>query len=137
MKPIPKELRAYFPKAPNRKRPWWNCNEIPMISRVGTQWLRPFDGRATDGSSMRKPAEIDADNPLPPPPILVGQVWALVYPGNCLRVGQVQAVQYDDEDVLVTLTLNTEDVPGCWLLQDGFLLSCPFGYAPWSGPEVL
>lgn len=134
MKPIPEALEVYFPTKVHPDRPWWLYRwRDEGVATVFT-FERP-DGYGTDALSDRE--KIDRAHPMQPPPILVGQVWALVYPGNCLRVGQVQAVEYDDGEVLATLTLHTEDVPGYWLRRDGYLLTCPFGYAPWSGPEVL
>ena len=131
MKPIPKELRGYFPGVLHADRPWWQFNGLyePLTRRDGREaWFQ------------REQDKIDAAIPLPPPRVLVGQVWA--HPHG------------HDSGVMVTATIifvvaplpadrcsigfsNGEYLSVPDLLRDGFLLSCPFGYAPWSGPEVV
>lgn len=132
MKAIPEQLRAYFPKAINADRPWWNREEVPMGFFVGARWSRP-DGHETTDIDDRE--SIDKANPLPPPPILVGQVWALQVPGSPLRVG---TVTHTWQDAIVTVGISGfgMNLRGDLLLEAGFLLACPYGYAPWSGPEV-
>lgn len=132
MKAIPEQLRAYFPKVINADRPWWNRESVPMGFFVGTQWSRP-DGYETTNISERE--EIDKANPLPPPPILVGQVWALRVPGSPLYVGTITHTK-QSHDLMVGLSGVGTSVLAEHLINDGYLLSCPYGYAPWSGPEV-
>lgn len=127
MKAIPQELQAYFPTTPFPDRPWWEFDGLHAE-------FKRSDRRVAYSTSVR--AEIDKANPLPPPPILVGQVWALQVPGSPLRVG---TVTHTWQDAIVTVGLSGfgMNLRGDLLLEVGFLLSCPYGYAPWSGPETL
>lgn len=135
MKPIPKQLHPYFPSAPDPARPWWVREDVPMGFFVGKRWTRS-DGRSTDGSDPYTPAEIDAESPLQPPPALVGQTWAIPTPGGGLRVGDVSNVYIDSDGTTSVHWLGgyNGQVEAC-LHRHGFLIRCPFGYAPWAGPE--
>jgi hypothetical protein len=133
MKPIPKELQAYFPKVINADRPWWDREDVAMGFFIGTQWSRP-DGYETTDISERE--EIDKANPLPPPPILVGQVWAGVGEDGMvafeiLTIGPAR----DGGAEVYAWGLNVA-TPIADLIERGYLLRCPYSYAPWSGVEV-
>lgn len=136
MKAIPEQLRAYFPKAINADRPWWNREEVPMGFFVGTRWSRP-DGYETTDIEDRE--SIDKANPLPPPPILVGQVWAcpmVARPDTVVVVQLHRVVLHADRRDAAFGPNDNFFATAPDLLANGFLLSCPYGYAPWSGPEV-
>lgn len=132
MKAIPEQLRAYFPKAADPARPWWVSVEDESCTE--RRWS---DGKDSYSCYKSRDREFnDKRDPLPPPPILVGQVWALQVPGSPLRVG---TVTHTWQDAIVTVGLSGfgMNLRGDLLLEVGFLLSCPYGYAPWSGPETL
>lgn len=134
MKPIPKELQPYTARAADPARPWWlRGAQSPDLPR---EWWRHgeacfFNDLDADGRAI-----IDRTDPLPAPPILVGQVWGAAGDDGMVtfEVLTVGTAQGKDGAVYAWgLSVNT---PISDLLERGHLLRCPFGYAPWSGPEV-
>jgi hypothetical protein len=101
-----------------------------------SEWRRRSgDGYFTDLYAADR-ERIDATDPLPPPPILVGQVWAQPNDDGGMRAAQVSAVTYESDGTVtvhwVSGNVATDDT---WLYLRGFLLRGD--YAPWSGPDVL
>jgi hypothetical protein len=139
MKPIPEALRAYFPTAPYPERPWWKTtHEGACMERSNPNWSRTIRvDRMSFGATVEDLLqENDNGAPLPPPPILVGQVWSGVGDDGAvtfevLTVGTAR----DRGGVVYAWGLNVS-VPVTVLIECGYLLRCPFGCAPWSGPEV-
>lgn len=132
MKAIPEQLRAYFPNVTDPARPWWTLHPVMFLTqrqRVGG--IDPFTCREDEDREL-----IDKRDPLPPPPILVGQVWAQPNNDGGMLAAQVSAVTYESDGTVtvhwVSGHVATDDV---WLYLHGFLLRGD--YAPWSGPEIL
>lgn len=128
MKPIPKELWGYLPNVDARERPWWSY--LPgadnYIRRDGH--VRP---------AMADLAAVDVAHPMRPPQILVGQVWAIRDRGLLYTSTVASTVIGPDGDNTVYWSNNTHGPHDwTWVRLHGFLLSCPYGQGPWSGPEI-
>lgn len=137
MKPIPKELQAYFPKAADPARPWWNIGAFSNGLPTLPEWRRSGDAAFWSNPTPADRAVIDKTDPIPPPPILVGQVWAGVGEDGMvafeiLTIGPAR----DGGAEVYAWGLNVA-TPVADLIERGYLLRCPYGYAPWSGPEVM
>lgn len=139
MRTIPKELQVYFPNAPYPERPWWrSAQDGACMERAIPNWSRTIrvDRPSTGATVEDLLQENDREAPLPPPPILVGQVWASPLSGGRWRVSVIAGVVHESDGTLTITFANDRFEPGSWLHSHGILLTCPFGYAPWSGPAV-
>jgi hypothetical protein len=135
MKPIPQELQAYFPNADNPARPWWRLYDSSMLGQKECAWFRKDGRQALINDDL---AVHDNLCPALAPPILVGQVWATRCSHGGWRVATITSTHIRPDGDHLAWWCNNGNGPDdwTWLHRRGFLLSCPYGYAPWSGPEV-